>query len=107
MLFRSPGWVDKETLANYFLTSQVFIFPKWWIEYGSALLTEALAFGLPCIIPGGGALELSGEERLRVAKSLDKEEYTHEIGLRGFTRAELISENVLPQIVDFYDKIFV
>ena len=55
--FTFPGWVDKETLANYFLTSQVFIFPKWWIEYGSALLTEALAFGLPCIIPGGGALE--------------------------------------------------
>lgn len=53
------------------------------------------------------ALELSGEERLKVAKSLDKEEYTHEIGLRGFTRAELISENVLPQIIDFYDKVFV
>ena len=55
--FTFPGWVDKETLSNYFLTSQIFIFPKWWIEYGSALLTEALAFGLPCIIPGGGALE--------------------------------------------------
>ena len=55
--FTFPGWVDKEILSHYFLTSQIFIFPKWWVEYGSALLTEALAFGLPCIIPGGGALE--------------------------------------------------
>ena len=52
------------------------------------------------------ALELSAEERLKVAKSLDQNEYTHEIGLRGFTRAELISENVLPQIIDFYDMVF-
>jgi len=52
-----PGWVDKDTLSRYFLDSHIFIFPKWWLEYGSALLTEALAFGLPCIIPGGGALE--------------------------------------------------
>ncbi len=55
--FTFPGWVDKETLVRYFTEAHIFIFPKWWIEYGSALLTEALAFGLPCIIPGGGALE--------------------------------------------------
>lgn len=55
--FTFPGWVDKDVLASYFTESHVFIFPKWWMEYGSALLTEALAFGLPCIIPGGGALE--------------------------------------------------
>ncbi len=52
-----PGWVDKEALAHLFLDSHVFVFPKWWLEYGSALLTEALAFGCACIIPGGGALE--------------------------------------------------
>ena len=55
--FTFPGWVEKETLYDYFLTSQIFIFPKWWIEYGSVVLTEAFAFGLPTIIPKGGALE--------------------------------------------------
>lgn len=51
-----PGWVTKEELNGYLLNTHVFIFPKWWIEYGSALLTEAMAFGLPSIVPAGGAL---------------------------------------------------
>lgn len=52
-----PGWVEKDQIYKFFKTAHVFIFPKWWIEYGSAVLTEAMAFGLPSIIPGGGALE--------------------------------------------------
>ncbi len=52
-----PGWVPRERLYQFFKEAHIFIFPKWWIEYGSAVLTEALAFGLPSIIPGGGALE--------------------------------------------------
>lgn len=56
-----PGWVPRETLYRFFTEVHVFVFPRWWIEYGSAVLTEAFAFGLPCIIPRGGALEwLSG-----------------------------------------------
>jgi len=55
--FEFPGWVDKDKLSNFFRNADIFIFPKWWIEYGSALLTEAMAFGMPCIIPSGGALE--------------------------------------------------
>lgn len=51
-----PGWVTKEELNSYFLDAHVFIFPKWWIEYGSVLLTEAMAFGLPSVVPAGGAL---------------------------------------------------
>ncbi len=52
-----PGWVEKEKLYEFFKGAYVFVFPRWWIEYGSAVLTEAMAFGLPSIIPGGGALE--------------------------------------------------
>jgi len=56
-----PGWVSKEELYNSFQRSDIFIFPKWNIEYGSVVLTEAMAFGLASVIPGGGALEwLSG-----------------------------------------------
>ena len=66
-----PGWVDKETLSRYFLNSHIFIFPKWWLAYGSALLTEALAFGLPCIIPAGGALEWLTEGNVATFKHDD------------------------------------
>ncbi len=52
-----PGWVNKEKLTNFFREAHIFIFPKWWIEYGSAVLTEAMAYGVPSIIPAGGALE--------------------------------------------------
>jgi len=52
-----PGWVPREKLYEFLTKVQVFIFSKWWIEYGSALLTEVMAFGLPSVIPGGGALE--------------------------------------------------
>lgn len=54
--FDFPGWVKKEELYNLFRRAHIFIFPKWWIEYGSVILTEAMAFGLPCIVPAGGAL---------------------------------------------------
>jgi glycosyltransferase involved in cell wall biosynthesis len=81
--FTLPGWVSKETLAKYFLTSQIFIFPKWWIEYGSALLTEALAFGLPCIIPAGGALEWLTEGKMSMFKNDSPEEMTAAIQSLG------------------------
>lgn len=55
--FEFPGWVGKAKLYDFFKEANVFVFPRWWIEYGSAVLTEAMAFGLPAIIPKGGALE--------------------------------------------------
>ncbi|HBV01182.1 MAG TPA: hypothetical protein DEF00_02170 [Candidatus Taylorbacteria bacterium] len=56
-LVEFPGWVPREELYGFFAKAHIFIFPRWWIEYGSAVLTEAMAFGLPSVIPGGGALE--------------------------------------------------
>src|SRR3989344_2067394 len=52
-----PGWVSREELLGFFASSDIFVFPRWWLEYGSAILTEAMAFGTASVIPGGGALE--------------------------------------------------
>lgn len=52
-----PGWVSREELLGFFVSSDIFVFPRWWLEYGSAILTEAMAFGIASVIPGGGALE--------------------------------------------------
>ncbi|MFH1822632.1 MAG: glycosyltransferase family 4 protein, partial [Patescibacteria group bacterium] len=55
--FSLPGWITKEEMYNNLAEAHIFIFPRWWIEYGSVVLTEAMSLGLPCIIPAGGALE--------------------------------------------------
>jgi len=51
------GWLEKETMYKNLGKAHIFIFPKWWIEYGSVVLTEAMSMGLPCLVPSGGALE--------------------------------------------------
>ena len=59
--FYFPGWVEREDLLSFFRQAHIFIFPNWWLEYGSVALEEAMSFGLASIIPDGGALEwLSG-----------------------------------------------
>jgi len=55
--FSFPGWVEKSQLEKFFQQAHIFILPKWWPEYTSVLLIEAMAYGLPCIVPGGGGLE--------------------------------------------------
>ena len=56
-LIEFPGWVQKGTLYSYLNSANIFIFPSGRAEYGSVLLTEAMAFALPIIVPTGGALE--------------------------------------------------
>ena len=103
-----PGWVSKEQLARLFENAHIFIFPKWWIEYGSAILTEALAFGLPCIIPSGGALEWltegkqptfrndSGEELAqRIEKLGDNENLRIQAGEDARARTETLDYRIL------------
>lgn len=51
-----PGWIEKEKMHENLSRAHIFIFPRWWPEYGSVVLTEAMSMGLPCIIPAGGAL---------------------------------------------------
>ncbi|MBI4778922.1 glycosyltransferase family 4 protein [Candidatus Falkowbacteria bacterium] len=52
-----PGWLEKEKMHENLSKSHIFVFPKWWVEYGSVVLTEAMSMGLPCLVPSGGALE--------------------------------------------------
>ena len=56
-----PGWLEKEKMYENLSRAHIFIFPKWWVEYGSVVLTEAMAMGLPCLVPAGGALEWLSE----------------------------------------------
>lgn len=78
-----PGWLTKHELENYFATSHIFVFPKWWLDYGSAVLTEAFAFGLPCIIPGGGALEWLSQGGALTFKPDDYQDLSNKIEQLG------------------------
>ncbi|MDO8564788.1 MAG: glycosyltransferase family 4 protein [bacterium] len=103
-----PGWVEKEKLYQFFKEAHVFIFPRWWLEYGSAVLTEAMAFGLPSIIPGGGALEWltngaalpffndSVEELAKRIEELGANQTLRtELAEKALTRAEALDARVL------------
>lgn len=52
-----PGWVEKKELLKLMDQADIFVFPRWWLEYTSVLLIEAMACGLPCIVPAGGGVE--------------------------------------------------
>jgi len=60
--FSFPGWVEKNQLEKFFRQAHIFILPRWWPEYTSVLLIEAMAYSLPCIIPKGGGLEWLAEK---------------------------------------------
>jgi glycosyltransferase involved in cell wall biosynthesis len=55
--FLFSGWIEKEKMYENISQAHIFIFPRWWIEYGSVILTEAMSMGLPCVVPAGRALE--------------------------------------------------
>ncbi len=90
--FQFPGWVEKEKMREFFSQAQIFVFPKWWLEYGSVVLTEAMAFGLPCIIPGGGSLEWLAEKACFTFKDGDIEDLADKI-------EQLSNDNILRKIL--------
>ncbi len=81
--FEFPGWVEKPQLGKFFEDAHIFVLPKWWIEYSSVLLTEAMAFGSVCIIPGGGALEWFTEGAALTFKNDDVNELARQIEKLG------------------------
>ncbi|OGH69617.1 MAG: hypothetical protein A2754_02895 [Candidatus Magasanikbacteria bacterium RIFCSPHIGHO2_01_FULL_47_8] len=89
-----PGWVKKEELEQFFRQAHIFILPKWWIEYTSVLLIEAMAYGLPCIVPKGGGLEWLTQKGALTFSEDSVEELTRQIETLG-ANAELRRELAL------------
>lgn len=74
-----PGWVEKEKMMDFFNQTQIFILPKWHIEYSSVLLIEAMAYGLPCIVPAGGGLAWLAGDGARTFKDSNVEDLADKI----------------------------
>ena len=54
---RFPGWVQRAELYRLMNKADLFILPRWVLEYSSVLLMEAMMCGLPVVVPAGGGLE--------------------------------------------------
>lgn len=54
------GWISKKEVYDYFRQTDIFVLPKCMrLEFNSIALLEAMVFGLPCVVPAGGALAWS------------------------------------------------
>jgi glycosyltransferase involved in cell wall biosynthesis len=55
-----PGWMSKEELHRQLKAADIFVQARWRRDMSSMSLTEAMCFGLPSIIPGGGGIAWVG-----------------------------------------------
>ncbi|NJL68627.1 MAG: glycosyltransferase family 4 protein, partial [Microcoleus sp. SM1_3_4] len=49
------GWVGQEETVEYYRQADIFCFPSIR-EFGGAVVMEAMACGLPCIVPNNGGI---------------------------------------------------
>lgn len=52
-----PGWLSKEDFWKQLAAHDIFVLPRWRIEMPSIIVMEAVALGIPALVPGGGAVE--------------------------------------------------
>jgi len=51
-----PGWISKGQLYDVLKKTDIFIQPLWRPYLSALALSEAMSFGIPSIVPAGGAL---------------------------------------------------
>lgn len=65
------GWSTRTDLINYFLSSDIFVVPRWRPELSSLLALQAMSFGLPMIVAQNTAI---GWQAGRAAESFIDED---------------------------------
>lgn len=78
-----PGWVPRESLYNALKKADIFIQARWRQDNTSLSLTEAMAFGLPSIVPAGGGLEWVASKSALHFKSDDPDDLAEKIEKLG------------------------
>ncbi|MGB5900446.1 MAG: glycosyltransferase family 4 protein [Geitlerinemataceae cyanobacterium] len=83
------GWVSQEETRNYYNRADIFCFPSIR-EFGGAVVLEAMACGLPCIVANNGGIgEYVTEETGFKIDPLSREYLTQELA----TKIEVLVEN--------------
>lgn len=99
-----PGWVAKEKLLEFFREADIFILPRWRPELASMLLFEAMAFGIPSLVPASSTLAWSAGEgavTFRDQDHLDLAEKISKLIASGELRVE-ISKRALRRIEELH-----
>lgn len=101
-----PGWVPREELFNSLKQADIFIQARWRTDMTSTSLLFAMAFGLPCILPGGGGLEWVGKGAGLYFKDGDPEDLARKIEQLGndFNLRAILSHNCYKRLKD--DEIY-
>ena len=86
------GWIPKEDYHEALKRADIFVHPRWREAQPSIGLTEAMVFGLPCIVPKGTGLHwVAGEGALpfRFDDANDLAVMMEKLGSDGALRATL------------------
>ncbi len=78
-----PGWIPKEQLFANLKQVDIFIQARWRTDMTSTSLLFAMAFGLPCILPGGGGLEWVASKAAFYFKDTDVIDLARKIEVLG------------------------
>lgn len=83
------GWVDQQTIPQYYQNADVFCFPSIR-EFGGAVVLEAMACGLPCIVANHGGIGeyVTPETGFRIEPT-SREYLTQELA----AKIQLLAEN--------------
>lgn len=87
-----PGWIPKEKYHESLLSAAVFIHPRWRTAQPSLGLSEAMAFGLPSIVPAHTGLHwVAGKSALpfRLDDPVDLAEKIERLGADTALRVSL------------------
>lgn len=97
-----PGWVSKEKLYESLKTFDIFIQPRWRMDLTSCSLLDAMAFGLPSILPAGGGLEWDAKNSALYFKDGDVHDLARKIDQLGddYQLREQLSRNCYQRLAE-------
>ena len=97
-----PGWVSKEKLCEFLKMADIFIQPRWRMDLTSCSLLDAMAFGLPSILPAGGGLEWDAKNSAVYFKDGDIQDLARKIEQLGsdYQLRERLSRNCYRRLAE-------
>lgn len=73
------GWLPKDQVYKILGRTDVFIHACWRTELSSMILVEAMAFGVPGVLPGGGGIEWVAKNSAIYYKAADYHDMAQKI----------------------------